>query len=62
MLGIVTDLSNVKAGDRLVTSGLQSVMPGKPVRIINQVPQGPVNVKKENFFSKIINKIKKIFN
>lgn len=52
----------VKAGDRLVTSGLQSVIPGKPVRIINQTTQEPMNVKKESFFSNIINKFKKIFN
>lgn len=54
---IVSD--GLKLGDRIVTSGLQKVMPGRPIKIINA--EQPVSVKKENnsLFSRILNKLKK---
>lgn len=49
----------VQKGDKLVTSGLQKIVPGKPVRIIDTNPQSQVNqTKKPNIFIRLINKIK----
>lgn len=51
--------SGVNAGDRIITSGIQKVMPGRPIKIINQEQTTPVKEKKNNFFENIIKKIKK---
>ncbi len=53
--------SGVKQGDRILTSGLQKVVPGSPVRIVESavVDKGPQ--RQEGLFGKIINKIKKVF-
>ncbi|MBR2429986.1 efflux RND transporter periplasmic adaptor subunit [bacterium] len=50
----------VKEGDRLVTSGLQSLIPGRPVKIIDNSVQNSVPYEKENFIKKVLNKIKNI--
>ncbi len=52
----------VKKGDRIITTGMQKVIPGSPVRIIAKAVQdSPVTQKKTNIFVRIINKIKRIF-
>ncbi len=53
--------SGVKAGDRIVTSGLQKVVPGSPVRIVQSAVQDKVPEKKVGLFTKIKNKITNIF-
>ena len=53
--------SGVKAGDRIVTSGLQKVVPGSPVRIVQAAVQEKGPEKKTGLFSKIKNKITNIF-
>jgi len=49
--------SGIKEGDRIITSGLQKVIPGKPVRIVDKVMLDNAPVKKENLFTKIKNRI-----
>ena len=51
--------SGVNAGDKIITSGIQKVMPGRPIKIINQEQTVPIKEKKNNFFENIIKKIKK---
>ena len=51
--------SGVNAGDKIITSGIQKVMPGRPIKIINQEQAAPIKEKKNNFFENIIKKIKK---
>ena len=51
--------SGVKAGDRILTSGLQKVVPGNPVRIVQAPVKETQPQKKEGLFSKIFNKFKK---
>lgn len=51
--------SGVKAGDRILTSGLQKVVPGNPVRIVQAPVKESQPQKKEGLFSKIFNKFKK---
>ena len=53
--------SGVNAGDRIVTSGLQKVIPGNPVRIVQAPVQEKVQAKKAGLFTKIKNKITGIF-
>lgn len=53
--------SGVNAGDRIVTSGLQKVIPGSPVRIVQAPVQEKVQTKKAGLFTKIKNKITGIF-
>ena len=50
--------SGVKAGYRIVTSGLQKVIPGRAVRIVEKNPESaPVTeTKKKNLFDKLIKK------
>ena len=52
----------VKDGDRLIISGLQSVISGKPVRIITDDNSQAPQIKKEGLLSKMFKKIKNIFN
>ena len=51
----------VKPGDKILTSGLQKVMPGKPVKIVEKSVENTENVKKKNIFERIINKFMKLF-
>ena len=53
---IITE--GVKAGDKVITSGLQKVIPGKPVRIIQNVTEEQTPVKKQNILNTVIEKIK----
>lgn len=53
-------ISGVKAGDRILTSGLQKVIPGNPVRIVQTAVQEGTPSKKPNIFERIINKVKRI--
>ncbi len=51
----------VKKGDRIITTGMQKVIPGSPVREVKNTAQGETKqVKKTNIFVRIVNKIKKI--
>ena len=54
--------SGVKKGDRIVTGGLQKVVPGSPVRIVSTIEQTKEAPKKESVIKKLINKVKNIFN
>lgn len=47
----------VKVGDKILTSGIQKVIPGKPVRIVEAVQEEKEAVKKPNLFEKIKNKL-----
>ena len=54
----------VKAGDRILTSGIQKVVPGNPVRIVDKaVNENSTKPKKINIFARlyknILNKFKK---
>ena len=51
----------VKVGDKIVTSGLQKVIPGSKVRIVATALDNQAQVKKPNIFVRLINKIKRIF-
>ena len=51
----------LKAGDIVITSGLQGVIPGKGVRIVNSEAETKEPVKQPNFFVRTLDKIKKIF-
>ncbi len=52
----------VNIGDKIVTTGLQKVIPGSPVRIIENALDTQTQTKKPNLFTRIHNKIEKIFN
>lgn len=52
----------VKIGDRVITTGLQKVIPGSPVKIIETALDNSKAEKKPNIFVRLFNKIKKIFN
>lgn len=54
--------SGVQAGDRIITTGLQKVMPGRPIKILNSANPAQTEIKKENIFNKIINKLKTLKN
>lgn len=49
---IVSD--GVKAGDKILTNGMQKVIPGKPVRIVSAMPQEQTQQKKQNIFEKLL--------
>ncbi len=53
--------TGVKAGDKIITSGLQKVVPGSPVRIVENTVTEKTPPKKESLIKKVINKIKNIF-
>lgn len=44
----------IKAGDRILTNGMQKVIPGKPVRIVDSMPQQKAPQKKQNIFKKLL--------
>ncbi len=50
--------SGVNAGDRIITSGIQKVIPGSPVRIVQALDQEKAPVKKVSIFEKLANKLK----
>lgn len=54
--------SGVKKGDRIITGGLQKVVPGSPVRIVSTIEQTKEAPKKESVINRLINKVKNIFN
>ena len=47
----------VKAGDRIITNGIQKVMPGSPVKIIKTTIQEETQNKKTGIIQKLIRKI-----
>ena len=51
----------LKEGDTVITTGLQNVIPGMPVRVVNTEAETKVPEKKPNIFVRAFNKIKKIF-
>ena len=53
---VVTE--GVKEGDKIITSGLQKVVPGRPVRIIDENDNQQVKNEKTSF----VDKIKSLFN
>lgn len=50
--------SGVNTGDRIITSGIQKVIPGSPVRIVQAPVQEKVPVKKISIFEKLVSKLK----
>ena len=53
----------VQMGDKLVTSGLQKIVPGKPVRIIeSDTSKQTKEEKRPNILTRLINKIKSLKN
>ena len=55
---IVSD--GVKVGDRILTTGIQKVIPGSPVRIVELSAQAGTSNRKPNIFKRIIRKIKSL--
>ena len=51
----------VKVGDKILTSGLQKVIPGTKVRIVATTQDNQAQAKKPNIFVRVINKVKRIF-
>lgn len=51
----------IKPGDRVVTTGIQSVIPGRPVKIINLEEKANQPAKKVGLIEKFTNKVKTIF-
>ena len=52
----------VKAGDKIITTGMQKVIPGSPVKVVEKAVQdAPQSQKKPNIFVRLINKIKRMF-
>ena len=50
----------VKEGDRIITTGMQKVIPGSPVKVVEQAAQDDKTVaKKTNIFVRVFNKIKR---
>ncbi len=53
--------SGVEAGDRIITSGLQKVVPGSPVNIVKTLATDKVPDKKTGLFTIIKNKLTNLF-
>ena len=52
----------VKVGDKIITTGMQKVIPGSPVRVVEKTAENDKPVKaKQSLISKIITKIKNLF-
>lgn len=52
----------VKKGDKIITTGMQKVIPGSPVKVVDTAVQENKNVKaKQSLLSKFISRIKRIF-
>ena len=52
----------VNIGDRIITTGLQKVIPGAKVRILEQALDNSETPKKQSIVKRIINKLKRILN
>ena len=52
----------INAGDKIITTGLQKVIPGSKVRIIETALDKSKDAKKTNIFVRAFNKLKRIFN
>lgn len=52
----------VKPGDKILTTGLQKVIPGSPVKIVQTAVEDDKKVKKPSFIQRIKNKFKRIIN
>ncbi len=50
----------IKAGDKIITTGLQKVIPGSPVKIVAKAVENDTTNKKTNIFIRIFKKLKKI--
>lgn len=50
----------IKAGDKIITTGLQKVIPGSPVKIVAKTVENDTTNKKTNIFIRIFKKLKKI--
>lgn len=50
--------SGVSVGDKIVTSGIQKVIPGRPIKIVNEEQKPQENIKKESLIDKLVNKFK----
>ena len=56
---VVSD--GVKIGDKIITTGMQKVIPGSPVRVVASAEAGADSAhKKPNIFSRLFNKIKNL--
>lgn len=51
--------SGVKTGDRIITGGIQKVIQGNPVRIVEKVQEENQQSAKQNIFTRVFNKVKK---
>lgn len=49
--------SGLEIGDKIIVGGLQEVVPGVPVKVVNQLTTPE---KKDNFFKKLLRKLKRI--
>ena len=52
--------SGVNVGDRIITDGIQKVIPGNPVRIVEKVQEENQQSTKQSFLKRAINKAKKL--
>lgn len=52
----------VNIGDRIITTGLQKVIPGAKVRILEQALDNSGTLKKQSIVKRIINKLKRVLN
>ncbi len=52
----------VNVGDKIITTGLQKVIPGSKIRIVETALDNAKETKKPNIFARFFNKIKRIFN
>lgn len=50
--------SGVKINDKIVTSGLQKVIPGKPVKIVDSLSEPTLQKNNQGFFNNLISKFK----
>lgn len=50
----------VSAGDLIITSGMQKVIPGSKVKIVQTTEDDKAKVKKDGIFKRLINKIKRM--
>ena len=55
---IVSD--GIKVGDKIITTGLQKIIPGSKVRVVEKTFDTQKSVKKPNIFVRLKNKIKRI--
>ena len=51
--------SGVKVGDRIITSGLQKIVPGRPVKIVEKTSEQVEKAKQESLIDKLMGLIKK---